>query len=339
VSPTDVVDDAWVADRDLTISGITVEYRSGDDTVRPVDGFSASVADGSLALLLGPSGCGKTTLLSCLAGILRPTAGSIHHHGREITALTGSALTNFRRHGVGIVFQALNLVPSLTALDNVALPMRTAGVGMRQARQRAAELLADMDLSDRAHHLPAQLSGGQQQRVAIARALALDPPLILADEPTAHLDYVQVEITLRTLRRLAAPGRVVVVVTHDDRLLPLADEVIELVPHRAAQLAEPVVEVDLRDGQALFHQGDASDRIYVIQEGKVEILRRNPDGDEERIATVGPGDCFGEMGPLFDLPRSATARALDGARLAGFTPAAMRDRLGVDYLEELVRRR
>jgi putative ABC transport system ATP-binding protein len=342
VSPAEVVDDSKNDednDRDLTISGVTVEYRSGDDTVRPVDGFSASVPDGSLALLLGPSGCGKTTLLSCLAGILTPTVGSIHHHGREITALTGSALTDFRRHGVGIVFQAFNLVPSLTALDNVALPMRTAGVGMRHARERATELLADMDLSDRSHHLPAHLSGGQQQRVAIARALALDPPLILADEPTAHLDYVQVEITLRTLRRLAAPGRVVVVVTHDDRLLPLADEVIELVPHRAAQLAEPVVEVDLRDGQALFHQGDASDRIYVIEEGVVEILRRTPDGQEERIATVGPGDCFGEMGPLFDLPRSATARARDGARLAGYTPAALRDRLGVDYLEELVRRR
>jgi putative ABC transport system ATP-binding protein len=326
-------------DGELRITDVTVEYRSGDETVRPVDGFSAAAADGSLALLLGPSGCGKTTLLSCLAGILRPTAGVITHRGRDITALSGSALTDFRRHGVGIVFQAFNLVPSLTALDNVMLPLRTAGTSVRASRARAEELLADMDLTDRASHLPSQLSGGQQQRVAIARALALDPPLVLADEPTAHLDYVQVEITLRTLRRLAAPGRVVVVVTHDDRLLPLADEVIELVPHRPVRIMDPEVEVTLRDGDLLFRQGDASDRIYLIEEGEVDIVRQAPDREPETIATLGPGECFGEMGPLFDLPRSATARARGATRVKGYTPAALREELGVDFLQGLVRGR
>ena len=326
-------------DGELRVTDLTVEYQSGEDTVRPVDGFSASAADGSLALLLGPSGCGKTTLLSCLAGILRPTAGAITHRGREITALTGSALTDFRRNGVGIVFQAFNLIPSLTALDNVMLPLRSAGVPVRTARSRADELLADMDLSDRLHHLPAQLSGGQQQRVAIARALALDPPLVLADEPTAHLDYVQVEITLRTLRRLASPGRVVVVVTHDDRLLPLADEVIELVPHRQARAMDPEVAIDLTDGETLFRQGDASDRIFLIEDGTVDIVRQAPGSAPETIATLEPGDCFGEMGPLFDLPRSATARARGTARVRGYTPAALREELGVDFLEGLVRGR
>lgn len=324
---------------DLVLSDVVVEYGSGVSAVRPVDGFGCTVPDGSLALLLGPSGCGKTTLLSCLAGILRPSAGTVHHGDTEISSLDGPALTEYRRHGVGIVFQAFNLVASLTALDNVALPMRGAGRGRREARARAAELLEEVDLSARASHLPGQLSGGQQQRVAIARALALDPPLILADEPTAHLDYVQVETTLRILRRLAAPGRIVVVVTHDDRLLPLADQVIELLPHRPPAPAVDKVTVELAAGEVLFEQGAAADYIYVVREGEVEIIRTPPGGTPERVALERPGDYFGEMGPLFQLPRSAGARATEASVLDGYSVAAFRDEFGLERLEGLVTRR
>jgi putative ABC transport system ATP-binding protein len=326
-----------VTTADLVIEDLTVEYTSGDYVVRPVDGFGAVVRDGSLALLLGPSGSGKTTLLSCLAGILRPSAGTIRHGGREITGLNGPALTDYRRHGVGIVFQAFNLVPSLTALENVVLPMRCAGTGAGAARRRAHELLAEVDLAERAHHHPGRLSGGQQQRVAIARALALDPPLVLADEPTAHLDYVQVEVTLRILRRLAAPGRVVVVVTHDDRLLPLADQVVELVPHRPPAATGPV-EVVLVDSQVLFRQGDPSDLVYVVERGRVAIERETADGGVERLAVRGPGECFGEMGPLFGLPRSATVRGLGPVALTGYPVADFREVMGLERLEGLVRR-
>lgn len=324
---------------DLVLSDVVVEYGSGETAVRPVDGFSCEVPDGSLALLLGPSGCGKTTLLSCLAGILRPTAGTVCHGDTEISALAGQALTTYRRDGVGIVFQAFNLVASLTALDNVALPLRGSGRGRREARERATELLDEVDLHERSAHLPGQLSGGQQQRVAIARALALDPPLILADEPTAHLDYVQVETTLRILRRLAAPGRVVVVVTHDDRLLPLADQVIELIPHRPPTPASERVTVELAVGEVLFEQGDVADYIYVVRDGEIEILRTPADGVAERLALERPGDYFGEMGPLFQLPRSAAARATEASVLDGYSVAAFRDEFGLDHLEGLVTRR
>ncbi len=128
------------------------------------------------------------------------------------------------------MFQAFNLIPSLTARENVQIALQSAKVPRRDARARAEAVLGEVGLEDRMHHRPGDLSGGQQQRVAIARALALDPPLLLADEPTAHLDYIQVDGVLRLLRDLASPGRIVIVATHDDRLLPLADRVVELTP-------------------------------------------------------------------------------------------------------------
>jgi putative ABC transport system ATP-binding protein len=322
---------------DLVIDDVTVEYASGDYVVRPVDAFSRTIPDGSLALLLGPSGCGKTTLLSCLAGILSPTSGTIHHGDTEITSLGASGLTAYRRHGVGIVFQAFNLVPSLTATENVMLPMRCAGTKTKAARQRAAELLDEVDLSDRADHLPSRLSGGQQQRVAIARALALDPPLILADEPTAHLDYIQVETTLRILRSLARPGRVVVVVTHDDRLLPLADEVVELVPHRRPDAVRR--EVELAAGEVLFCQGDPSDLVYVIEHGTISIERELPDGSVDQLSRLDAGRTFGELGPVFGLPRSATARAAQPTKVTGYPLAEYKELVGLDQLATLLSER
>jgi putative ABC transport system ATP-binding protein len=239
---------------DLMIRDLTIEYTSGGYAVRPVERLCVDAPAGSLVLLLGPSGCGKTSLLSCLGGILRPSSGLIRFGPADVTGLRGAALTEYRRSTVGIVFQAFNLVPSLSAVDNVMVPMRAAGWGRSAARERALTLLAQVGLADRAGHRPGDLSGGQQQRVAVARALALDPPLLIADEPTAHLDYVQVEEVLRTLRSLAVDERVVVVATHDHRLLPLADQVIELVPSVAMSVREPS-QVSLAAGEVVFRQG------------------------------------------------------------------------------------
>ena len=207
---------------EIRMRDLTMEYSSGGYIVRPFDHFDLDLATGDLALLLGASGCGKTTLLSMLSSILTPTSGSIHVGDIEVTALKGADLADYRRRTVGVVFQSFNLIPSLTAQENIYIAMRYAGVGRKAAKARSEELLTMVGLEDRMHHRPGKLSGGQQQRVAIARALALDPPLIVADEPTASLDYVQVDGVIRLLRELAAPGRVVVIATHDERLLPLA---------------------------------------------------------------------------------------------------------------------
>ena len=208
---------------DLRIKDLVVEYSSGGYAVRPIDGLNLDVSQGSLAILLGPSGCGKTTLLSCLGGILAPAEGRIEFGDVDLTKLDRRALSKYRRNTVGIVFQAFNLVSSLTAIENVIVPMRAARMSRRDAHERAEELLVRVGLKDRMRHRPGDLSGGQQQRVAVARAIALDPPLLLADEPTAHLDFIRGEEVLRLIRELASGERVVVVATHDARILPLAD--------------------------------------------------------------------------------------------------------------------
>jgi len=320
---------------DLRIKDLVVEYASGQESVRPINELSLDVPAGSLAILLGPSGCGKTTLLSCLGGILRPTAGRIEFGDIDVTALDASALSAYRRDTVGIVFQAFNLVPSLTALENVMVPLRAARVSRNQARKRAEELLARVGLSHRMSYRPGDLSGGQQQRVAVARAIALDPPLLIADEPTAHLDYIQVEEVLTLIRELASGERVVVVATHDTRMLPLADNVVELVPHLDANEHEPEI-MTLAAGETLFEQGTMGDSIYVVTEGEIEMVRELATGGEGVLKVAGPGDYFGEMGPLFALPRSATARARTEATVVGYTVQGFRELLGTLGSRDLI---
>lgn len=311
----------------LEVRDLTVQYPSGDYVIKPLDGLSFEAQDGELVVVLGPSGCGKTTLLSCLAGLLTPTSGHIRYGDVEVTALGRGAMAAYRQRTVGVVFQAFNLIPSLSALRNVMAPLELAGMRRRPARERAAELLGTVGLSDRMMNRPAGLSGGQQQRVAIARALVHDPPLVIADEPTAHLDYIQVEGVLRLVRTLAAPGRVVLVATHDDRLTKIADRVIHLVPEAAPVPTEPAV-VTLAGGEQLFAQGDPSDLVYVVESGEIEIFRPAPDGGETHLVTITPGGYFGELGPLLGTPRSASARAVGSAILTGYAPDAFGKRLG-----------
>ncbi len=230
----------------LDVQNLSIEYDAADSVVRPVDGLSFTAASGSLVLAMGPSGCGKTTLLSCLAGILSPVAGSVRFGATRVDALQGPDLLAYRRRTVGIVFQAFNLVPSFTALENVAAPLLACGVRGRAARARAAAVLHTVGLGDRLSHRPSQLSAGQQQRVAMARAIIQDPPLLLADEPTAHLDSIHVEAVGRLLRELAVPGRVLVVATHDERLLPLADQVVQMAP-QAITIADMAGLLDVTD--------------------------------------------------------------------------------------------
>ena len=310
----------------LRVDNLVVEYASGSNAIRPIDGLDLELTPGSLNILLGPSGCGKTTLLSSLGGLLTPTSGQITVGDVNVTALSGRAMTQYRRRKVGIVFQAFNLVPGLTALENVLVPLRAAGVNRSAARERAKELLTRVGLQDRMTHRPGDLSGGQQQRVAVARAIALDPPLILADEPTAHLDYLQVEEMLRLIRGLATGDRMVVVATHDPRLLPLADRVIEMAP-KTTLVNRAHETIQLKAGTALFNQGALADLIYVVSEGELEMIRQRPGGPEV-VRVVKAGDYFGEVGPLFGLPRSATVRARTDATVIGYSVPDFRHRLG-----------
>lgn len=321
---------------DLSVRDLTVEYSSGGYMARPIDSFDLGVPSGELVLVLGASGSGKTTLLSVLARILTPKAGTVRLGETVVSELQGRALMDYRRHTVGIVFQTFNLVPSLTAAENVQIPLRLGGVRAAGARARAQELLERVGLEDRMRHRPGDLSGGQQQRVAIARALAHDPPLVLADEPTAHLDYIQVEGVLRLLREIADARRTVVVASHDERLLPLADRIVELTPRATAFHAAPPRLV-LAPGQEVFAQGDPGDFAYVVEQGEVDLVRVRVDGGEEIVARMGPGRYFGELAPLFRLRRSATARASTPAVVQGLTVTELRRRMGAGASREVLR--
>jgi putative ABC transport system ATP-binding protein len=212
----------------LTVRDLTVDYTTAGYTVRALDRFSLTLTSDELVVVLGSSGSGKTTLLSALAGLLSPSAGSIRLDEHEVTTLAGRELVEYRRHQVGVVFQAFNLIPSLSAAENVAVPLWAAGVKGAPARARAVALLDQLGLAARAGHRANDLSSGEQQRVAFARALAHDPQLLLADEPTAYLDQAQVGAVLRLLRDLTGPGRIVIVASHDDRVAEAADRVVEL---------------------------------------------------------------------------------------------------------------
>lgn len=215
----------------LEASGLTKIYGSGNTEVVAVRDASMSVRRGEVVALLGPSGAGKSTLLTMIGLILSPNAGSIRIGPTTVYAdnQTRVNVRRFRREHLGFVFQKANLIPFLTAMENVQLAMEINDVSPRQARPRAMELLDYLGVADRADHLPAQLSGGQQQRVAVARALANRPTLILADEPTAALDSVRGRQVMELFKRVAHEQQAgVIVVTHDQRALDVFDRGFEM---------------------------------------------------------------------------------------------------------------
>ena len=204
-------------------------YAQGEAAMRALDGVSIDIHAGELMLLAGPSGSGKTTLLSIIGCILRPSAGTLRVMGDDVSRMRERDLPAIRRERIGFVFQAFNLFPTLTAAQNVALALDLKGVAGRAARDRAAALLDQVGLRNKIDSYPADLSGGQKQRIAIARALAGNPPVILADEPTAALDSQSGRAVMDLLQRLARErGRAVAIVTHDNRMLGYADRTVRM---------------------------------------------------------------------------------------------------------------
>jgi putative ABC transport system ATP-binding protein len=212
----------------LVACGLRRDYHMGEEWVHAVRGVSLEVTAGDSVAIVGPSGCGKSTLLNLLGGIDRPTAGSVTIGGERIDQMRDADSTRFRLRHIGFVFQRFYLMPALTALENVELPLAEARVPRRERVERAGELLAYVGLAGRFDHRPAQLSGGEQQRVAIARALANRPRLLLADEPTGELDAKTGAEMIGLLGRVNADGTTVIVVTHDEDLARAAKRVVHM---------------------------------------------------------------------------------------------------------------
>jgi putative ABC transport system ATP-binding protein len=202
----------------LTARGVVKTYRTGTHEVPALRGIDLDVWSGELVMVMGPSGNGKTTLLNCLSGLDDIDAGTVTVDGDDLFAMSGTARTRHRANRMGFVFQSFNLIPVLSARENVELPLLVTGVAPKQARERARDMLARVGLADRADHRPGELSGGEQQRVTVARALVAEPALVWADEPTGALDSQTAGEIVELLHEVHAAGQTLVVVTHDEGL-------------------------------------------------------------------------------------------------------------------------
>jgi len=209
--------------------GIVRDFQAGQSTIRVLHGIDADIRSGEMTYVVGESGSGKTTLISIMCGILWPTEGEVKVFGTDIYALSDTELVNFRLENIGFIFQQYNLIPSIDAAANAAVPLIAQGMDIEPAREKAKKLLDKLNIGDQAEKLPSQLSGGQQQRVAIARALVHEPRLVVCDEPTAALDANSGRRVMDLLREVAvAEDRACIIVTHDNRIFDLADRILVL---------------------------------------------------------------------------------------------------------------
>jgi putative ABC transport system ATP-binding protein len=213
----------------VTVRNLSKIYAQGEIQVTALNQISLTIAAGEFLTLMGPSGSGKSTLLHIIAGVDRPTSGECLVQGVDVTQLNESELADWRNQNVGFVFQTFNLIPVLTAFENVELPLLLTRLGSAQRRRQVEAVLDLVGLADRMHHLPRQLSGGQEQRVAIARALVTDPKLVVADEPTGNLDSRSAQEVLGLLQSLSRPaGKTVIMVTHDPKAAAFGSRSIHL---------------------------------------------------------------------------------------------------------------
>ena len=220
----------------IQVNNLSKTYGCNETLVKALNGINLSVDKGEFIALVGPSGCGKSTLLYILGAMDSPDEGEIFLEGNNLQKLRNRQLTNLRLKRIGFIFQTYNLIPTLTTLENVMLPMKLSGIIRRTAREKSIMLLEKMGLKDRLKHVPSQLSGGQKQRVAIARALANNPAIILADEPTGNLDSINGEIILDFLHSLNNEGNTIIMVTHNPDLANRAGRVVSM---KDGQLVQP----------------------------------------------------------------------------------------------------
>ena len=265
---------------DVKVRDLIKVYRLGKIEVQALRGLSMDVGAGEMISIIGPSGSGKTTLLNIIGGLDQATAGIVHVGNTEVTALSTSQLVEYRRKTVGHIFQTLNLIPTLTAAENIELPMIALGVSRKKRKERIEELLEIIGLTERANHKPEELSGGEQQRVAIAVALANDAPVILADEPTGELDTVNSKIVVDYLVKVNRElGKTIIMVTHDSSVARAADRIL--------RIEDGVIKMALTPTEAIAEEKAVSyiDQIRArITEIEEELLQLDEDFKTGKIS-------------------------------------------------------
>ncbi|MEP7198962.1 MAG: ATP-binding cassette domain-containing protein [Chloroflexota bacterium] len=274
-------------------------------------GVNMQVDPGEFVAVIGKSGSGKSTLINMLTGIDRPTSGEVLIGDTAVHTLNEGQMAQWRGRNVGVVFQFFQLLPTLTVVENVMLPMDFCHMYTpRQRRERAMDLLAQVELDDQAHKLPSAISGGQQQRAAIARALANDPPIITADEPTGNLDSKTAESVFQMFERLVAQGKTILMVTHDQdlskrakRTVVIADgEIVDEYLARALpglneeqllRATKKLAPVQYAAGETILKPGETSDKFCIVNKGVVDVVLVRPDGPETVVDHLGRGQFFG----------------------------------------------
>ncbi len=290
-------------------------------------GINLKIGEGEFVSVIGKSGSGKTTLINMLTGIDEPTSGEIHVAGVPIHTLSESEIARWRGVNMGVVFQFFQLLPTLTVLENVMLPMDFCNMYTRsERRSRAMHLLELVGIGEHAHKLPSKLSGGQQQRAAIARALANNPPIIATDEPTGNLDSRTAEAIFGLFEGLVQQGTTILMVTHDDDLAQRATRTViiadgEIVNEYVAKAMptlthEQMISVSRQleprtyaPGEPIIYQGEEADKFYIIASGEVHVYLTQPSGHEVFVDLLGPGQYFGEMALCRGGRRTAMVRA------------------------------
>ena len=329
----------------IEITGLSKSYQTPAGEFTALRGVDISFDSGELVAIIGKSGSGKSTFINLLSGIDRPSGGSIRIGSTHIENLSENQMADWRGRNLGIIFQFFQLLPTLTVIENVMLPLEiTRSLPRKAWREHAYRLLEKVGVQQQADRLPANLSGGQQQRVAIARALVNDPPLIIADEPTGNLDSRMAEEVFQLFRGLVAEGKTVLMVTHDDdfarrvdRTVIIADGQVvnefvvgalrQISKDLVTEIAAAVQPVSYHPGEYVFCQGDPGETFYIILEGTCEVVYQRPGGGEVLLHTRQPGEYFGESALINSTARNASVRAgIQPVRLLP-VPAEMFDRL------------
>jgi ABC-type lipoprotein export system ATPase subunit len=313
----------------IELKDVHKSYTSAAGEFRALRGINMQINAGEFVSVIGKSGSGKSTLLNMVTGIDRPTAGEVFVNGTAVHELDENQLAGWRGESMGIIFQFFQLLPSLSLMQNVILPMDLAGkYKPRERRERAEHLLEIVDLADQMNKLPSTVSGGQQQRAAMARALANDPPIIIADEPTGNLDSKTAATVFNLFNRLVEQGKTIVIVTHDSSLARRAHRTAlitdgEIVNEYVAKALPTLTHEQLlaathkiqprhyEPGAMILTEGKDNDKFYIVSKGIVEVVLPRPNQSDVILLQLGPGKYFGEIAFFHGEKSRASVRAAE----------------------------
>ncbi|HHY49922.1 MAG TPA: ATP-binding cassette domain-containing protein [Alphaproteobacteria bacterium] len=311
----------------IEIRNVVKTFQSAAGSFTALKGVTLEVGRGEFVAIIGKSGSGKSTLMNMITGIDRPTEGEVYVGDTAVHTLSEGEMAVWRGKNVGIVFQFFQLLPALSLIENVMLPMDFGNMYTpAQRRERAMMLLEQVGMADQAHKLPSAVSGGQQQRVAIARALANDPPIVMADEPTGNLDSKTAQAVFQLFETLVQQGKTIVMVTHDQDLAKrvtravivadgqivneyVAKALATLTIEQLGTITRKLTPQKYAAGATIIEQGDPADMFYIITRGEVDVVLEHPDGSEIVVNHLGEGSYFGEIGLVRGGRRTADVRA------------------------------